>query len=317
MNRNRVAGLTGCLMVLVMAGHAQSPTLPIPVSRVAEDARVLDRVAEASKRDLPTDLLRRIVDEDIDALRGKRTDDTYQYAGYERMEAVRTTESYSVDPERADQLSKLEVRGDFAYRLIVTSPSRRLVVTKNRRVWLDHAEIEYLPQGSRFTKVQTVKLGVWLDPAGSKTVEFDEIARHATARLYAKADKDAGYGNVDLTLVEARVFDDPSSPYADAVSSLKAIHRALDHEDIASVRTMSQRIVQELGGVSSATAPPEQARGSVDVVAPQPAEAAAPSHEVYGELQSIEDLLTGSDAERRQGLDRLHQLVRKLRSQSH
>jgi hypothetical protein len=313
MKVNRVAGLSGLLLVAV-AGLAQSPTPAIPVARVADDARVLDRVAEASKRDLPADLLRRIVDEDIDALRGKRTDDTYQYAGYERMESVRTTESYSVDPERADQLSKLEVRGDFAYRLIVTSPARRLVVTKNRRVWLDHAEIEYLPQGSRFTKIQTVKLGVWLDPAGTKTIEIDEIARHATARLFARADKDAGYGNVDLTLLEARVFDDPSSPYADAVSSLKAIHRALDHEDVASVRTMAQRVAQELAGAASAL--PAQARASVDVVAPQAAET-GPSAEAYGELQSIEDLLTGNDAERRQGLDRLHQLVRKLRPLSH
>lgn len=315
MSVKRIAGLSGFLILGAVAGFGQSPNTPIPVARVADDARVLDRVAEASKRDLPTDLLRRIVDEDVDALRGKRTDDTYQYAGYERMEALRTTESYSVDPERADQLSKLEVRGDFAYRLIITSPSRRLVVTKNRRVWLDHAEIEYLPQGSRFTKVQTVKLGVWLDPSGNKTIEIDEIARHATARLYARADKDAGYGNVDLTLLEARVFDDPASPYADAVSSLKAIHRALDHEDVASVRTMAQRVTQELAGAVSVTAPPAP-RGTVDVVAQQPAPA-APSAEVYGELQSIEDLLTGSDAERRQGLDRLHQLVRKLRSESH
>ena len=315
MNVNRVAGLSGCLLLAAVAGLAQSPAVPIPVARVAEDARVLDRVAEAAKRDLPSDLLRRIVDEDIEALRGKRTDDTYQYAGYERMEAIRTSESYSVDPERGDQLSKLEVRGDFAYRLIITSPSRRLVVTKNRRVYLDHAEIEYLPQGSRFTKVQTVKLGVWLDPSGTRTIDFDEIARHATARLYARADKDAGYGNLDLTLLEARVFDDPSSPYADAVSNLKAIHRALDHEDVGSVRTMAQRVTQELAGASSVSAPPAPGRTTVDVVAPQAAEGGAP--EVYSELQAIEDLLTGSDAERRQGLDRLHQLVRKVRPQSH
>jgi hypothetical protein len=35
--------------------------------------------------------------------------------------------------------------------------------------------------------------------------------------------------------------------------------------------------------------------------------------ETLSELQAIEDLLTGTEAERRQGLDRLHQLVRKLR----
>ena len=46
------------------------------------------------------------------------------------------------------------------------------------------------------------------------------------------------------------------------------------------------------------------------------ASATALPAEAYGELQSIEDLLTGTDAERRQGLDRLHQLLRKIRPHS-
>jgi hypothetical protein len=282
------------------------------VARVADDARVLDRVAEASKKDLPRDLLRRIVDEDIDVLRGKRPDDTYQYAGYERMEAARSTESYSVDPDRADQLSKLEVKGTFAYRLIISSPNRRMLVTKNRRVWLDHVEIEYMPQTSRTTKFQNVKLGVWLEPNETKGVDFDEIARNATVRVYARADKETGYGNVDVTLLEARVFDDPNSPYADAVSSLKAINKALDHDDVGSLRAMAQHLSQSL----PSTASNSLRAAAVDVVAsrsePAPAlERAAPAD--VSELEAIEDLLTGNDSERRQGVDRLHQLIRKLR----
>jgi hypothetical protein len=279
---------------------------------VGDDARVLDRVAEASKKDLPRDLLRRIVDEDIDILRGKRPDDTYQYAGYERMEAGRSTESYSVDPDRADQLSKLEVKGTFAYRLIISSPKRRMLVTKNRRVWLDHVEIEYMPQTSRTTKFQNVKLGVWLEPNETKGVDFDEIARNATARVYARADKESGYGNIDVTLLEARVFDDPNSPYADAVSSLKAISKAIDRDDVGSLRAMAQHLGQSLPSTASNSA----ARTAVDVVAsrtePAPAAERAPSADV-SELEAIEDLLTGSDTERRQGVDRLHQLIRKLR----
>lgn len=290
---------------LLIAGTAGAQ---IPVARVADDARVLDRVAEASKKDLPRDLLKRIVEEDIDALRGKRGDETYQYAGYERMEAGRATESYSVDPDRADQLSKLEVKANNAYRLIITSPPRRMIVTRNRKVYLDRAEIEYMPQGSRTTKFQTVKLGIWLEPNGSKAIDLDDIARSATARVYAHGDKDSGYGNVDVTLLEARVFDDPNSPYADAVSSLKAISRALDHDDVPSIRAMAQRVSQSLGQPTALPLPaPAPSRAAVDVVAPRG------DADTYSELQAIEDLLTGTDAERRQGLDRLHQLIRKTR----
>ncbi len=297
---------------LFLAGGIAAQPQPAAVARVGDDARVLDRVAEASKKDLPRELLRRIVDEDIDILRGKRPDDTYQYAGYERMEAARSSESYSVDPDRADQLSKLEVKGTFAYRLIISSPNRRMLVTKNRRVFLDHVEIEYMPQTSRTTKYQNVKLGVWLEPNETKGVDFDEIARNATVRVYARADKETGYGNVDVTLLEARVFDDPNSPYADAVSSLKAIGKALDHDDVSSVRAMAQHLGQSL----PSTTPSNPARAAVDVVAsrtePAPAAERAPAAEVP-ELEAIEDLLTGNDAERRQGVDRLHQLIRRLR----
>jgi len=38
-----------------------------------------------------------------------------------------------------------------------------------------------------------------------------------------------------------------------------------------------------------------------------------PAPDIAAELQSIEDLLTGTEAERRQGLDKLHQLLRRLR----
>jgi hypothetical protein len=39
----------------------------------------------------------------------------------------------------------------------------------------------------------------------------------------------------------------------------------------------------------------------------------APQPEIHGELQTIEDLLTGSEQERREGMDRLHQLIRRMR----
>ena len=41
---------------------------------------------------------------------------------------------------------------------------------------------------------------------------------------------------------------------------------------------------------------------------------AAASADIQGELQAIEDLMTGTEGERRQGVDRLHQLIRRLRA---
>jgi len=92
--------------------------------------------------------------------------------------------------------------------------------------------------------------------------------------------------------------------YPDAVASAKAILRALDHDDVPSIRAMAARMVNDLSPSVGAGAPARTAAG----------EAPAATQELYAELQAIEDLLTGTESERRQGLERLHQLVRKLRT---
>jgi hypothetical protein len=289
----------------------------VPVARVAADAKVIDRVAEASRNDLPRDLLKRIVTEDIDLLRGKRADGTYQYAAYDRMEAGRKSDSFSVDPEHKE--SVLELRDSFAYRLIVSVPSRRMVLAKNHHIYINRIEIESLPQTSSEKKFQTVKLDAWLEPGASKTVDLGDIGKQAIARVYAHADAD-GYANVTLTFIEARIFDEPSSPYADAVDSAKAILKAIDHSDTASIRAMAQRISGRLGSDSAVAAVPMGTPPATIAATPSASQievtAGRSDTETMSELQAIEDLLTGTEAERRQGVDRLHQLLRRLRSGS-
>jgi hypothetical protein len=256
---------------------------------------------------VPTDILRRLVNEDLDILRGRHADDTYDYASYERIEAGRVQDSFSVEPTAADKVMKLELKGEFVYRVLLDMPSRRMLVTKNRPVWIERVEIEFMPLSNAARKTQNVAIGAWLEPGSSKTVELTEIARQATVRVFARTEEKNGYGNIGVTLVKARVFDNPESPYADAVASAKAILRGLDHDDSSSIRAMAQRIVSELQPPQSA---PRAASATMDVVAPHPMET---TPDLQPELQAIEDLLTGTEAERRQGLDRLHQLLRRLR----
>lgn len=302
-------------VIAIVVFTAMNAVAQGPMARVTGDAKVIDRVTEASTNDLPRAVLKRIVNEDIDLLRGKRTDGTYQYASYDRMEADRKSDTISVDPEHKE--SVLELRDAFAFRLIVSVPSRRMLVAKNHHIYIDKIEIELLPQKSSEKKFQTVKVDEWLEPGTSKTVELDEIGRQATARVYAHAEK-GGYANVTLTLVTARIFDEPSSPYADAVESAKAILKGIEKNDKPSIRAMAQRIAGKLQTDSTATAgvignPPLAiaaipATSQIDVTSPRG------DSETLTELQAIEDLLTGTEAERRQGVDRLHQLLRRLRS---
>ena len=280
---------------------------PGAIQRVAADAAVIDRVAEVSRRDLPADLLKRIVSEDIDLLRGKRSDGSYEFATYERLEASRSSSSHSVQPRKNDEMERIEMRGSWVYRLIVSSPGRRLVMTKNRRVFLDRVEIEYIPEGSSDTRSRTIPIQEWLEPGGVKPIDFPEMARQATARLYAKADAEAGYGNVVVSLVTARIVDNADSPYADAVASAKAMLKAIEDGEVPSIRAMASRVRDRLGVAEAPISPPTGPAARVDVIAPRVDMA------LYTELQIIEDLLTGTESEKRQGMDQLHQLVRKLR----
>lgn len=286
------------MLALSLVFAAVASLTPAQVTRVSDDAKAIDRVLEISRgHEVPTEILRRIVNADLDTLRGRHADDTYDYASYERMEASRVRDSFSIEPTGEDKLTRVESKGDFVYRVVLETPNRRMLVTRNRPVFVDHLEVEWIPMSSGGKKTKTIDVKASLQPGGSKVVDLDEIGRHTTVRLFARTDKDNGYGNIDVVLIEARVFDNPDSPYADAVASAKSILKSLDHDDTASMRAMAQRIVADLQPVQAAS--------------PIAAPATAPS-DVQAELQAIEDLLTGSEAERRQGVDRLHQLIRRL-----
>src|SRR5207244_12396021 len=60
------------------------------------------------------------------------------------------SDSFSIAPEKKETV--LELRGPFVYRLIIAAPSRRMVVTRNKRVYVDRVEIEYIPQSDSAKK---------------------------------------------------------------------------------------------------------------------------------------------------------------------
>ena len=302
------------LLLIILVVAATTVAAQKPEERVAIDAAVIDRVAEASKRDLPTDLLQRIITQDIEWLRVPRADGTYEYASYERFEAGRETQDFSIHP-KGDKVQTVEVRGAFIYRVILESPARRLVLVKNRPVFVERVDIEYMPQGSTRSETQTVEINALLQPGEVRPIDIPVVARQVTVRVYARADEKTGYGNIVISLVQARIVDNPQSPYAGPLASAKAIQRALTNNDIPSIRAMAARMRDSLNPAVMATPVRVDPRPvAVPAVAPQEARTDTASElELYTEMQLIEDLLTGNEAERREGMDKLHQMVRRLR----
>ncbi len=291
-------------ILLFAATAAFGQTLP---ERVALDAAVVDRVAEASKRDLPRDLLRRIIEEDLELLRGRRTDGSYQYATWERFESGRVTRELSVNP--GEKPETLEARGANVYRVLIEAPSRRLLVRKNRAVWVERVDAEYMAEGSAQLQQRAFDVKSWLQPGESRAIELPDIARQVTVRVIARVEA-GGYGNLTLALVQARIVDLASSPYAGAVTSAKALLRVLESGEVNEVRANAVKLRDALGARTVSNVPDIAVIAQPSARAP---EDATTRSELRTELQMIEDLLTGTEAERREGLDRLHQLIRRMR----
>ena len=285
---------------------------------VHEDARVIRRIAQMSKRDFPSGLVARIVEEDMDLLRGKRTDGTYQFAHYAREEERRSTDRATIrDREKDDApLDKATIKGDFVYRAIVSVPGRRMLLAKNRRVFIDRVEIDYTPlEGVR--KAHTFPVQEWLQPGDEKRIDIPDIARTATVDVFARTEANKGNASLDLALLRSKVVDNQDSPYFSAVQLVKRLQRSAEREELKEVRTIAESLVN-LAPVEIIPRIAEPI-SSVPVIPPNSSASGAselqptPTVEIYLELQMIEDMLTGTEGERREGLDRLHQLVRKIR----
>jgi len=163
-------------IALAVTASAQTP-----ISRVADDGLVIDRVAEASKKDLPTDLLKRIVNEDIELLRGKRPDGSYDYAKYERFESGRVVKSFSIN-DRKDRMETVENRGAWIYRIVVEVPTRRMLVRKNRRRFGSRGFHAIAIAIFRGEGVAPAGRGASIRPDGHRQTGYGESDRHGAGR---------------------------------------------------------------------------------------------------------------------------------------
>lgn len=281
--------------------------------RVADDAKVVQRIAEVSKRDFPTELVGRILDEDLELLRGRRSNGTYDYARFEREEAARESDRFTVRSRDENRTDEHELSAERVYRVVVSVPSRRLLVAKNRRAFIDRVVIEYTPfDGPRAER--EFEVGSWVEIGASKSFDLPEIARRAKATVHARVDDgDGGPATIEIAFLKPRLVDNPDSPYAGAVRTLKTLQIATDRRELAKIKAASTRLAEDVGFVVAAdpatniAVVPQQSRTTSHELE------SMPQIEIYMELQRIEDMLTGSEAERRDALDALHQLVRRLR----
>lgn len=304
------------LILVLCAGFAvEAVTQPGPDDRellemVHLDAEVIARIAEVARRDLPRDILLRIVEQDIALLRGQIDESRYRYAHFEPIDAGKISEGYSVREEEEGSFDRSELRARNVHSLRIKIPSRRMLVTRNADVYVDRVMLDYEDEEG-IQKNETIEVDRLIESGDSWTVPFPEVAADALITVFAR-----GVGkkaNMELELTRSELVDDSTSPYFGAVQSAKLLAEAIDRGDESGIQslasTLAGRIESLLGRDAEQELVIDSRADAVSSVALDEPELL----EIYLELERIEDLMRGDEADREEGLRRLRDVNSRLR----
>lgn len=283
-----------------------------------EDAKVIRRVATVAGKGLPEELLTKMATGIVEELRGKQPGGTFIWAYYTRDEAGRTSEGFGLKPPRKGEAAPapVELRGTIGYKVRLAVPSRRYLVARNRGIQLQRALVEYTNEsGERST--QEFPLDTRLEPGKHTDLELTGIAWNPVVRVWGWSDERVGKNaTLEIEIFQPKLVDNAKSPYLPAVRNALALPKAIDREDTVEVRRLCDSIVATIESVSpeaaaSAASMISRSATSIDFT-PQSA-GRQNDPELNHKLQEIEDLLSGTESEHREGMEKLRQLVRSTR----
>jgi len=227
------------LSLLPLAAYAQQPQPAMPrdekVELVANDLHCLGRIADVSK-DLndSRQVLLAIADNDIRTLRDPRDDGTYRWASLQREEGGRVNEEKTIEHVYTEkELRYVPVSGPNGYRVEVTVPKKRGTFSANNRVWVRNVLVDSTGFDGKTTHHE-LPVNAWVNPGDATGVALPEIGKSvkATAELGVESGNKAAVATVSV--VQAKLVDDPNSPYYPAVK------RLLQIRDFTAERTINR-----------------------------------------------------------------------------
>jgi hypothetical protein len=295
------------------------------IDMIASDLHALGRVAAvAEDLDRSRQVLLAITDADIRTLRMPREDGTFQWASLQREEGGRVSEEKAIEYVHTEkELREVTVTGANGYRVEVTVPRKRGTFSSNNRVWVRNVIADITSFDGK-TSHHEIPVNAWVNPGDSTGVALPEIGKSvkATAELGVESgDKKAA---AEVSLVQAKLVDDPNSPYFPAVRRLVQIRELIATRDMnrGNIRNAVDEALLSLPGEleKRAAEQAEAARvrrqmaemgtttGSINLGDATP--------DVVRELDEITRLLKGTVAEQEEGRKRLELLIAKLKPQT-
>ena len=215
------------LLLLTTAAFAQQQAATQPDEKIAmlsSDLHALGRITDLAK-DLNDErqVLLAITDKDIETIREPRGDGTYKWASLQREEGGRSSEEKTVEYVYTEkELRYVTVTGPNGYRVEVTVPKKRGTFSANNRVYIRNVLVDSTSFDGKTTH-QEIPVNAWVNPGDANGVALPEIGKSvkATAELGVEAGNKAAVATVSV--VQAKLIDDPNSPYFPAAKRLLQI----------------------------------------------------------------------------------------------
>ena len=203
---------------------ANTPPLDQKIETVITDLKAIARITELAKE--PADsrqVMLAMIDGDIEALRERRPDDTYRWASLQREEASRVKDEKTIDYVQTEkQLREVTLTGSNVYRVEVTVPQKRNLVSGNNRVWVRNILVDSTGFDGK-TLHHEIPVNAWVNPGDSTGVPLPEIGRSVKATAELGVESGNKRAVAEVALVQAKLVDDPTSPYFPAVKRLLAV----------------------------------------------------------------------------------------------
>lgn len=310
------------VLVLMVSLSAFAQARDEKIDRLAADLHAISRVSDVAE-DLgrSRQVLLAIVDSDVEMLREPRGDGTYRWASLQREEGGRVKDEKAIERVHTEkELRYVTVTGANGYRVEVTVPRKRGTFAANNRVWVRNVLVDSTAFDGKVSH-QEIPVNAWVNPGDATGVPLPEIGKSVKATAELGVESGSKQAVAEVAVVQAKLVDDPNSPYYPAAKKL------LQLRDLAAARDINRGALKNISDEALLTLPGElEKRTAEQTAAALERKRLAESGETKGaitvgdatpdvanELAEISRLLTGTLDEQAGARARLTALVDALR----
>lgn len=225
------------LFLVTLSVSAQTTTTTIPcdanTSIVASGLHALSRVTNAAEnleRERP--VLLTILDADIRQLRDPRDDETYRWASLQREEGGRIRDEKTIEHVHTQaELREVTLTGANGYRVEVSAPKKRGTFSANNRVYVRNIIVDSTGFDGKVTHHE-LPVAAWVNPGDSTGTALPEIGKSVKVTVELGVESGEKQAVAEVSLVQAKLIDDPTSPHFPAVKRLLQIRELVAARDM-------------------------------------------------------------------------------------